>query len=607
VKLLLIAMILLAASSCAAGQAPKGKRILEPFDYRGVTLDDGDLRRQFDETRSFYLRIPNDDLLKGFRLRAGLPAPGIEMGGWYSLDIGNIFGQILSGLSRMYAATGDTACLDKAVALVHEWGKCLGEDGYPFYTDHPAGAAYTYDKLVGGLVDVYLYCGNEDVLAYLSHITDWAIANLDRSRDYANADGAGMPRAAGAEWYTLSENLYRAYLATGETKYRDFGEVWEYTEYWNLFADKMDIFAERPSGMRTESYHAYSHVNTLSSAAAAYLVKGETRYLDTIKNAYDFLIETETFATGGYGPNESLLPRERFMKALTEAANHVETQCGTWAAFKLSKYLISFTGDALYGDWIERLVYNCIGASIPMSADGRVFYYASYSLDGAAKRLYDSGWACCAGTRPIAIADYHDLIYFRDQDNLYVNLFVPSTVKWDCRGEPVTVQQSTRFPEGERVLFRVSVDRPAEFGLKIRVPGWLASPMRFLVNAKSVKALEDDRHWATLERKWHDGDTVSLTLPMRFRLSPFDVDSGYPAAVMYGPVVMAFRSPDRNPSAQVDFDDLEGCLVPSAGEALTFHLAGDSWALVKPFYAFREGEPYFVYLDPRRTTDGVGE
>jgi DUF1680 family protein len=591
-----------AIGSSASEPALKGKRVIEPFDYHGVTLADGDLKRQFDEVRSFYLNIPNDDLLKGFRERGGLPAPGIELGGWYSQDIGNIFGQVLSGLARMYAAAGDPRCREKAVALAQEWGRCIGGDGYPFYSLHPAGAAYTYDKLVGGLVDLYVYCGDRDALTYLSRITEWAAANLNRVRDYANADGAGMPRAPWAEWYTLSENLYRAYLATGNVKYRDFAEVWEYTQYWDLYAKKADIFGTRPNGERSDCYHAYSHVNTLSGAAAAYLVKGDVHYLDTLENAYDYLWENQTYATGGYGPGEMLLPRDRLVAMLTQLNNGIETQCGTWAAFKLAKYLISFTGDARYGEWIERLLYNCIGASLPMSADGRVFYYASYHLDGATKHLYDSGWACCSGTRPIAIADYHDLIYFRDKDALYVNLYAPSTVRWERQGGSITIRQRTRFPESDRAEFTLSLQHPTRFALKVRIPEWLAAPMTATLNGNPVRLRNDDRHWAVIERDWRDGDVLSLTLPIRFWLSVLDRTRGYPAAVMYGPIAMAFRSPAGNPSTKVEFNNLDGAFVPSAGEPLTFHLAADPSVLVRPFYAFREGERYYIYLDPERAT-----
>ncbi len=68
------------AGEVRAGEA---RAVLQNFDYRGVTLDDGSLRRQFDEARDYYLRIPNDDLLKGFRARAHRPAPGADLGGLY--------------------------------------------------------------------------------------------------------------------------------------------------------------------------------------------------------------------------------------------------------------------------------------------------------------------------------------------------------------------------------------------------------------------------------------------------------------------------------------------------------------------------------------------
>jgi DUF1680 family protein len=86
------------------------------------------------------------------------------------------------------------------------------------------------------------------------------------------------------------------------------------------------------------------------------------------------------------------------------------------------------TGDARYGDWIEALALNGIGVSIPMTLDGRVFYYSDYNLGGGHKEDFDASraWSCCSGTRPQAVADYADLVYFHDRDNLYVNLFTPA-------------------------------------------------------------------------------------------------------------------------------------------------------------------------------------
>jgi DUF1680 family protein len=584
ISILVLVGLMLVSGMAQAGPPTPGKRVLEPFDYRGVTLEDGSLKRQFDETRDYYLHIPNDDLLKGFRARAGLAAPGVDLGGWYTTDTFHIFGQILSGLARMYAATGDPACLDKVETLVREWGKCIAPDGYFYFSNAPNARHYIYDKMVGGLVDAILYCHSAEAPGCLSRITDWAVKNLDRTRPYGGDS---------AEWYTLSENLYRAYLATGDAKYRDFAQMWEYTEYWNRYAQRRDVFAPGHT-----AYHAYSHVNTLGGAGAAYLVTGQPHYLDTLRNAYDFLQAKVCFATGGYGPNEQITPGAARRQMLETSHATFETQCGSWAGFKMTKYLLSLTGDARYGDWTERLVLNGIGASIPMSGDGRVLYYSDYNPAGAVKHNCDQGWTCCAGTRPMAIADYYDLIYLHAADGLYVNLYTPSTVHWKVGGTEVMVRQTTRFPASDTVEFTVQTPKPSLFGLHLRAPGWLAGQATAELNGKPLLLIADARHWFAVARLWKEGDRLTLHLPMRLHAERLDPEQPYPAAVLYGPVTLAARIPTGNPARKIDLTHLEQTFAPSESEPLTYRLLADPNVLLRPFAAYREGEPYFLYLDP---------
>ena len=594
--LALAALLWTPLTTVASAATAKGKCVIEPFGYRGVTIDGGGMRRQIDEVRDYYLRIPNDDLLKGFRARAGKPAPGVDLGAWYSSDTFHIFGQIVSGLARMYAATGDRACKDKVDTLVAEWGKCIEPDGYFYYSREPNARHYTYEKMVCGLVDAYLYCGNKDAIGYLGKITDWASKKLNRTH-------AGSFTPDPTEWYTLSENLYRAYLATGDAKYRDFARVWEYTPYWSDYATKTDIFK------RAGAYHAYSHVNTLSGAAAAYMVTGEKRYLDTIRNAHDYLLGHQCFATGGYGPDEHLIPETALPARLSNSVNTFETQCGSWGAFKLCKYLMSFTGDARYGDWIERLAINGIGASIPSSPDGSVFYYSNYNIGGASKQnIYP--WACCAGTRPQAVADYCDLAYFRDAGGVYVNLFTPSTLRWAHRGAAITLQQRTRFPEENTTELTIGASKPVTFAVKLRAPGWLAGRITARLSGKPIAVVIDKLHWAVFTRTWKDGDRLTVDLPMALRAEKFPASSTkpFPAALVMGPVVLAARqtSSPRNPASLVKFTELHKSLVSSPGEPLTYHLSTDPSVLVRPFYAYKEGERYLVYLDPDADFSGIG-
>ena len=590
---LTILSIFLGSTVTGAPVQPKGRKLLEDFDYHGVTLDGGLMRAQLDEVCEEYLRIPNDDLLKGFRQRAGLPAPGRDLGGWYSGDVFHVFGQIVSGLSRLYAATGNAACRDKANALVAEWGTCIGPDGYFYYSRKPNAPHYTYDKMLWGLLDAQHYCGNAQALGYASRITDWAIKHLDRERKYAFNQGNGN-----TEWYTLSENLYRAYLVSGEEKYRDFAAIWEYREYWDLYARKADLFGVRPNGQHSDAYHAYSHVNTLGGAGAAYLVKGDPHYLEVLRNAYDYLQANETFATGGFGPDEQLLPHDKLQAKLGASSNTFETQCGAWACFKMVKYLIACTADARYGDWAERLAINGIAASIHMTSSGRVFYYSDYCTEGGEKANHGTGWTCCTGTRPQAVADFCDLIYFKDADNLYVNLFAPSTVRWPHGGADVTVRQTTRFPENGYVEFTLQSPRPTEFGLKIRNPRWLAGPMTARLNGESVSLVSDASHWNTLRRVWKNGDRLAIVLPMRLAVSRFTPGQPYPAAMVFGPVVLAARAADLGFIGKIDLDCLDRDLIAVPGEALSWRLARDAAVLVRPFYAYKEGEPYYLYLDP---------
>ena len=42
-------------------------------------------------------------------------------------------------------------------------------------------------------------------------------------------------------------------------------------------------------------------------------------------------------------------------------------------------------------------------------------------------------------------ADYHNIIYYKDADGLYVNQYVPSEVTWG----DVKLRQETAYPEGD--------------------------------------------------------------------------------------------------------------------------------------------------------------
>jgi len=547
---------------------PKAANQLEPFEYRNVRLLPGPFWDRLTATREFYFGIPDDDIVKGFREKAGLPAPGEHLGGWCAHSSGPLFGQWLSGMARLYRATGDDALRAKAVHLLDAWSETLPKLTFRHYD---------FDKFVCGLVDLAQYGDCPEALPLLARLTDWGEQHLGRDRLPAtDADSQGGYFNGQMEWYTLPENLYRAYLLTADERYKQFGDVWRYDYYWGMFNG-------RTSGT-PDGFHGYSHVNALSSAAMTYAVTGQAEYLKAITKAYDYFQQTQCYATGGYGPGEKLMrpngelgesivlePNAKYLSG--DKGRSFETPCGTWAVFKLGRYLQQFTGEARYGDWTERVLYNGIGAALPMRGRGQTFYYADYRLTGAGKHYYGAAFPCCAGTYIQDVADIHNQLYFRNPGGLFVNLFVPSQVTWEQHGQAIELMQTTDYPAGEEIQFGVKLQRPASFSLNFRVPAW-AADMTLAVNGKPHKAGARPGRWLALKRTWENGDHVELRMPLPPRQVPIDAEHPRRIAWVRGPVT----------------------LVRPAGVAAAQGGAASAAGLI-PFYQMGEHEGYSMYFD----------
>ncbi|MBO4548036.1 MAG: glycoside hydrolase family 127 protein, partial [Abditibacteriota bacterium] len=548
----------------------------------------GELERQLESVMRYYYSIPNDDLLKPYRQRRGLPAPGKPMGGVYVSH--SPFGQYLSAYARFYRATGEEKYKAKAVYLMDEWGRTIEEDGFFFDTRKPFLSCYYYDKLVCGLVDIANLCGEKRALDYLARITDWEQEHVPETRKYCDTVGQDT-----GEWYTQSENLYKAWLVSGDERYKMYASKWEYSEYWNeiLNRDYENMYRKSPW------HHAYSHVNTFSGAGMAYIVTGSEIYLDILKAAYEFLQNEQCYATGGFGSGENLAPRSVVAEQLQTANHHFETQCGSWAGFKLSKYLTCFTGEARYSDWVERLILNCIGASLPNTGEGRVFYHSEYRTCGAHKRHYHaSPWPCCTGTRPQAVCEYKDLLYFTDGDSIYVAQYFASEARLQVKGQEVTVsQKDSAFPAEPRTVICIGAD--CGFALKFRIPGWAAARPEVRINGKK-RAWKKDGDWGVISRTWEKGDRVEITLPMEFEARYLFDDPSLPYAVTYGPLAMAFRGGvDVNPALFVEPGELAGDFEPMPCEELTWRRRDNHDIVMKPFFMYKENEEYFLYLDKK--------
>lgn len=572
---------------------------LSRFDYNGVKLSlDSPFKREFNYAMEYLLSVPTDDLLKVMRVRENKDVPGSNyLGGWYDggLWVAATFGQYVSSLARGYALTGDDRLKNKATELIDGWADCISDDGFFYFSpDRLTNSThYTYDKVVLMCVDVYTYIGGEvgeRALEYLSTATDFAQDYLGTKRTPAGPNGpdSGQSQNGGnsdIEWYILSENLYRAYLASGDGKYKDFGDVWNYDYFWDALRNG--------EGGKYYNVHAYSHTNSISGNALKFMLTKNDKYLKNLTGAYEMYKDYELYPNGMYGTAERLVGTVRDLNtAIDSHANNCEVPCNTWAGMKMVKYLTELTGDARYYDWGEKLLYNGVLGTLPIKDDyvrrGISFYYANYQKN-ATKEYYGASWPCCSGTYFMNLCDVADQIYFKDEDSLYVANYIPSQAENNYNKRNVVVTQK-QISSGLGADITVSCTSSANFELKLRIPDY-AQSYTVELNGKTVDGTVEDG-WFTVGSTFNNGDTVRLRFYTELRCEQIVEGDDYGNMIMYGSVYMVAKDAALSSITFAKGKTISDYIAGRDGETFYVRDENDMDFTFVPYYSLGEGDKY---------------
>jgi DUF1680 family protein len=159
---------------------------------------------------------------------------------------------------------------------------------------------------------------------------------------------------------------------------------------------------------------------------------------------------------------------------------------------------------------------------------------------------YEQKWPCCSGTFPQITADYGISSYFRSEDGVYVNLFVPSRLSWRLGTARYSLEQQTEYPSSPEISIRVGAERPEKFTIYLRVPEWAGSKTSIAVNGKSFSSPVRSGAFMAVAREWKDGDRIEYTIDMPFRLESVDPQHPDVVALLHGPVTLfAIDAPDN--------------------------------------------------------------
>ncbi len=594
---------------------------VQPFDLADVRLLDSLFQQARDRGTAYLLALAPDRLLHGFRTEAGLDAKAPSYGGWENSGVaGHTLGHYLSAVSMDYRATGDPRLKSRVDYVVSELAVCQAKNGGGYVSAIPGGKAlfagiaagradalqtgwvpwYTLHKLLAGLRDAYLYTGSSEAKAVLLGLSDWVIATT------AALDDAQWQTMLAQEHGGMNEALADVYALTGEPKYLAVSRQF----YHKAVLDPLTRQQDDLTGL-----HGNTQIPKLIGLARLYELTGEPKNRIAAEFFWRQVAQRRSYAIGANTDGEHFAAPDTLSAYLSTTT--AET-CNTYNLLKLTRHLFCWTASPRYAEFYERALYNHILASQD-PVRGMVTYYVS--LKPGHFKTYsspeDSFW-CCVGTGLENHVKYGDSIYFHDADNLYVNLFIPSVLKWHAKG--LTVTQHTQFPLSNKSRLTLACTHPVHATLQIRCPAWTRG-MTVAVNGRVQKIAASHGAYLCVPGHWKSGDMVDITLPMHLHSEAMP-DNPQRIALLYGPLVLAGQlgtdglaapmpyaegdqnvySHASNPPAPVfvtEHPSLDSWIKPVAGQPLTFQTVGagrPAEVTLKPFYSTCFSR-YTVYWD----------
>jgi DUF1680 family protein len=536
-----IAAMATSASPAMAEEREDAAMVLKTFDLARVRLLDGPCKTAQEADRHYLHELDADRLLHAFRQNANLPAPGPPLGGWEAPTCevrGHFIGHYLTACALMYASTGDEGLKAKADAMVGELGRCQQALGGGYLSAYPESfwdrlesmqgppwaPYYVIHKIMAGMLDVHELCGNAQALDVVKGMASYFKKRIDKLSIYK------WDQILGVEFGGMAEVLYNLYAITNDPDHRDLAHKFDKAAFLGPLALQHDPLSR---------IHANTHIPEIVGAARRYELLGDAPYRTAVEFFWDRVVNARMYATGGTSNSEHWPDPN----ALANTLSHQNQEsCTSYNMLRVTRHLICWNPDPRYADYYERTYFNSIlGTQNPET--GMLTYFTPLA-SGNVKTFgtpCDSFW-CCYGTGIESFAKLGDSIYFHNDKDLYVNLFVASEVDWRERG--ARIEQQTRFPEEEGTTLVVHAPRAAKFALNIHVPYWAANGVKVAVNGKQIDAEAAPSSYLRIDGPWHDNDRIEVRMPMSLHVHPMP-DNANLVAAMYGPLVLAGLSTEK--------------------------------------------------------------
>jgi DUF1680 family protein len=453
---------------------------------------------------------------------------------------------------------------------------------------------YTLHKILAGLMDVYEVSRNEKALETAKGMGDWVYARMKKLPTETLI--SMWNRYIAGEFGGMNEAMARLYRITKDPHYLEVAQLFDNIKVFYGDANHTHGLAKNVDTFR--GLHANQHIPQIMGALEMYRDSNTPDYYRIADNFWYKTVNDYMYSIGGVAGARNPANAECFISQPAtiyengfSSGGQNET-CATYNMLKLTGDLFLYDQRAELMDYYERGLYNHILSSVAENSPANTYHVPL--RPGAVKQFgnaHMTGFTCCNGTAIESNTKFQNSIYFKSADNnaLYVNLYVPSTLNWTEKN--ITVEQTTDFPNQD--FTKLIIKGNGKFDLKVRVPHWAAKGFFVKINGKSEKIKAQPGSYLTLNRKWKDGDVIELRMPFQFHLEPV-MDQQNITSLFYGPILLAAQETEPLKDwrkVTLDVKDISKS-IQGDPKKLQFIIDGVTY---KPFY-----ETYgrhSVYLD----------
>ena len=399
-----------------------------------------------------------------------------------------------------------------------------------------------------GLIAHYDITGNAKSLESARRIADHLTGELSSKNALIVQKGNHKGMAASS----VLEPICQLFSRTGDKRYLDFAEEivrqWETPEGPQLITkSEVDVEKRWPKPENwygpEQGQKAYEMMSCYEGLLELYRLTGRQEYKMAVEKTWQNILNTEINIAGSGASAEAWFGGHIHQ---TSPVYHYQETCVTVTWIKLSQQLLRLTGEAKYADAIEQAFYNSLlGSMYPDGSD-----WAKYTpLNGERKEGSEQcgmGLNCCNASGPRGLFTFPPTTVMTARDGIRINFFNEGKTTVATPGnQQAVISQSTDYPVSGKIAVTISIPKPEEMSMSIRIPAW-SKNTTLVVNGETITGLNPGMV-SSIRRKWQSGDKIELNLDMRGRIIRLGSNPEN-LALLRGPVVLARDSRLQGPA-----------------------------------------------------------